>query len=200
MAKCGCRFGDSYGLKNYHFGLASMSEDARGRWYATPRHKPMRQLALFNESVDIDLGLREFATRSDGAVVEAQPFNLAVEEKVVIAQRANKKTRVKAIHAKIANRRNGFQHKLGTRLVRAYGAIFVGNVNASAIAKATQAKSVLDAGWSTFWTMLQSKCHEAGVWVEEVNEAYSTQTCSGCQERTRPTGRGGRSANKNVTL
>ena len=84
---------------------------------------------------------------------------------MAIAQRANKKARVKAIYAKIANRRKGFEHKLGTRLVRAYGAIFVGNVSASALAKTTQAKSVLDVGWSIFWTMLQSKCDEAGVWV-----------------------------------
>jgi transposase len=88
----------------------------------------MRQLALFNESVGIDLGLREFATTIDGAVVEAQPFYRALGEKLAIAQRANKKDRVKAIHAKIALRRNDFQHKLGTRLVGSYGAIFVDNV------------------------------------------------------------------------
>src|ERR1700691_965372 len=34
--------------------------------------------------------------------------------------------------------------------VKANGAIFVGNVNASALAKTRQAKSVLDAGWSAF--------------------------------------------------
>jgi putative transposase len=38
--------------------------------------------------------------------------------------------------------------------VKANGAIFVGNVNASALAKTRQAKSVLDAGWSAFRTML----------------------------------------------
>lgn len=42
------------------------------------------------------------------------------------------------------------------------------------------AKSVLDAGWSTLRTMLQYKCDRAGVWFDEVDEAYSTQTCSAC--------------------
>lgn len=72
----------------------------------------------------IDLGLREFAATSDGAIGEAQQFYRALEEKLAIAQRTNKKDRVKAIHAKIANRRKNFQHKLGTqtRLVQAYGA------------------------------------------------------------------------------
>jgi transposase len=50
------------------------------------------------------------------------------------------------------------------------------------------AKSVLDAGWSTFRTMLQYKSDDAGVWFEEVNEAYSTQTCSACDARSGPKG------------
>ena len=55
-------------------------------------------------------------------------------------------------------------------------AIFVGNVNASTLAQTRAAKSsVLDAGWSTFRTMLQYKCDSAGVWFKEVDEAYSTQ-------------------------
>jgi transposase len=39
---------------------------------------------------------------------------------------------------------------------------------------------VLDAGWSALQTMLQTKCDRAGVWFREVNEAFSTQTCSAC--------------------
>ena len=57
-----------------------------------------------------------------------------LEAKLATAQRANKKDRVKAIHARIANRRKDFHHKLSTKLVQGYGAIFIGNVNASALA------------------------------------------------------------------
>lgn len=184
---------DSYGLKQYDLGPGSISEDARGRWYinicATPRQKPMLQLSLFNDSTGIDLGLKDFAATSDGAVVEAQKFYRELEAQLATAQRANKKGRVKALHAKIANRRKDFYHKLSTNLTNSYGAIFVGNVNASALAKTNQAKSVLDAGWSAFRTMLQYKCDVAGVWFDEVNEAYSTQTCSCCKKRTGPKGR-----------
>jgi putative transposase len=183
---------DSYGLKQYDLGPGSISEDARGRWYinicATPKQKSMQQMALFNESVGIDLGLKDFAVTSDGAKIEAQTFYRVLESKLAIAQRANKKTSVKAIHAKIANRRKDFHHKLSTKLAHSYGAIFVGNVNAAALAKTNQAKSVLDAGWSAFRTMLQYKCDRAGTWFDEVNEAYSTQTCSCCKERTGPKG------------
>jgi putative transposase len=63
--------------------------------------------------------------------------------------------------------------------------------NASALAKTRQAKSVLDAGWSAFRTMLLYKCADAGVWFEEVDEAFSTQTCSVCNSRAGPKGRKG---------
>ena len=82
-------------------------------------------------------------------------------------------------------------HKLSTALVKEYGAIFIGNVNASALAKTRMAKSVLDAGWSMFRTMLQYKSDHAGVWFDEVDERYSTQTCSCCNRRTGPKGREG---------
>jgi IS605 OrfB family transposase len=186
---------DSYGLKDYDLGAGNISEDSRGCWYinicATPKQKPMHQLSLLNDSTGIDLGLKEFAATSDGAVIKAEKFYRETEEKLAIAQRANKQDRVKAIHTKIANRRKDFHHKLSTKLVQSYGAIFVGNVNASALAKTNQAKSVLDAGWSAFRTMLQYKCDYAGVWFDEVNEAYSTQTCSCCKKRTGPKGREG---------
>jgi len=39
------------------------------------------------------------------------------------------------------------------------------------------AKSVLDAGWSTLKTLLEYKSAHAGIVFEEVNEAYTTQTC-----------------------
>ena len=183
---------DSYGLTDYELGPGNISEDSRGRWYinicATPKQKPMQQRSLFNDSTGVDLGLKDFAATSDGAVIEARQFYRKMEEKLAVAQRANKKDRVKALHAKIANRRKDFHHKLSTSLVRGYGAIFVGNVNASALAKTNQAKSVLDAGWSAFRTMLQYKCDHAGVWFDEVNEAYSTQICSCCKKRTGPKG------------
>jgi IS605 OrfB family transposase len=135
--------------------------------------------------------LKTFAAFSDAATppIDTAHFYHDMESVLASAQRARHRDRSRAIHAKIANRRKDFLHKLSTRLVKANGALFVGNVNASALAKTRQAKSVLDASWSTFRTMLLYKCADAGVWFAEVDEAFSTQTCSVCKSRAGPSGR-----------
>jgi transposase len=96
-----------------------------------------------------------FAPVTSAKTLAAPQFYRGLEAKLAIAQRAGRKNRVRAIHAKIANRRRDSLHQFSTRLVRRYDAVFVGNVSASALVKTPQAKSVLDAGWSAFRTMLR---------------------------------------------
>ena len=69
--------------------------------------------------------------------------------------------------------------------------IVVGNVNSSALAKTRMAKSVLDAGWASFKNMLAYKSIANGATFLEVNEAYTTQTCSDCGVIGGPKGRQG---------
>lgn len=188
---CGCPISlwDSYGLHQYELGTGSFSEDARGRWYLNVTVKVARPAAsTATAAVGIDLGLKDFITTSGGANIDGHRFYRDLEPALAVAQRANKKSRVKAMHAKIKARRKDALHKLSSMLVKEYGAIFIGDVNPSALAKTSMAKSVLDAGWGAFRTMLQFKCEHAGVWFEEINEAYSTQTCSCCASRTGPKG------------
>ena len=66
----------------------------------------------------------------------------------------------------------------------------MGNVNAARLAKTSMAKSVLDAGWSSFRNMLRYKAMRHGAWFEEVNESFSSQLCSacGCLPASRPKG------------
>ena len=172
---------DSYGLANYELGTGSFSEDSRGRWYFNTSVKVKVEQSKAGKSVGIDLGLKECAITSDGARLEGRNYR-KLESALGMAQRANKKALVRALHAKIKNRRKDELHKFSTALTKEYGAVFVGNVSSSKLVKTKMAKSTLDAGWSSLKTMLEYKCRQAGVIFEEVNEAYSTQTCSGCGE------------------
>lgn len=185
------RFWDSWNLPAYTIRSGSFSEDARGRWYlnAVVRVKrAVKPAHAVAQGVGIDLGLKDLLATSDGIKVETPRFYRDLEGKLAVAQRAGKRGRARALHAKVRNRRADHLHKLSSRLVHQHGAVFVGNVNASALAQTRLAKSVLDAGWSAFRTQLRYKCHQARVVFEEVNEAGTTQTCSGCNNRTGPKG------------
>ena len=184
---------DSYGLSKYNVKTGSFVQDSRGRWYVClVVDNAAKVAAKGTESVGIDLGLEDFATLSNGQKIEAQRTYRRYEQKLGIAQRARNKKRIKAIHAKIKQIRQNHLHQESTKLVKNSAAIFVGNVNAKSLAKTKLAKSVLDAGWTMFRTLLKYKCENAGVWFEEVNEQYTTQTCSCCGSRdSSPKGRAG---------
>lgn len=183
---------DSYGLAQYKFRTASFNEDARGRWYFNVVVEMEARRAQGVSAVGIDLGLIEAATTSNGIKLESKHYR-RLEEKLGIAQRANKKCCAKAIHAKIKNKRKDDIHKFSRTLVNANAAIFVGNVQSLPLTKTKMAKSVLDAGWGILKTTLEYKCNHAGVVFEEVNEAYTTQVCSccGCLSPNSPKGRAG---------
>ncbi len=191
---CGMYFKcwDSYGLSQYDFRSGSFSQDARGRWYFNIVVQVEAEVRLSEGGqIGIDLGLKTTATCSNGDTLERQDFYRNSEEKLGKAQRANKKRQVKNIHAKIKNQRNDAIHKFSNKIVKENSLIVVGNVSASGLAKTKMAKSVLDAGWAMLKIQLDYKSKRMqGVFLE-VNEAYSTQTCSccGCIGPNSPKGR-----------
>ena len=181
IAFAGQRFSlwDSYGLADYALRAGSFSQDSRGRWYLNVVVKVQPKPTVGTASVGIDLGLKEAAVTSTGERIEGR-FYRKLECKLGMAQRAHKKQRVRAIHAKIANQRKDLLHQFSTRLVRQNAAIFVGDVQSTQLVKTKMAKSTLDAGWASLKTMLEYKSHQAGIVFEVVNESYTTQTCSCC--------------------
>ncbi|WP_296200522.1 transposase [uncultured Hyphomicrobium sp.] len=162
------------------FRAGHFVEDARGRWYVAFQCEVADDLHAAQGMVGIDLGLKDLATLSNGEVVPALKHFRQHEVTLAVAQRARNKKRVRAIHAKIANARRHHLHEQSTRIARENSLIVVGDVNASAIAKTRLAKSVLDAGWSSFRHMLRYKAARRQAVYVEASERYSSQTCSCC--------------------
>ena len=68
------------------------------------------------------------------------------------------------------------------RLVREYGLIAIEDLNIKGMAGSMLAKSVHDAGWGQFISILSSKAECAGRTFVKVNPAGTTQDCSTCGE------------------
>lgn len=166
----------------------SFSQDARGRWYVNFQCEVDAVQPCGSGEIALDLGCLDLATGSDGRKIENPRWFAKQENALAVAQRARNKRRVRAIHAKIRNSRKHRLHIESIRLVREFGRIIVGDVNARALVRTRMAKSVLDAGWSTFRGMLRYKAIRHGAIYEEADERGSTQTCSACGTRSGPKG------------
>jgi IS605 OrfB family transposase len=162
-------------------------EDASGRWYVCFHVEVAERQPRGNGVIGIDLGLNTLVSTSDGQKIKAPGHYRQLEAKLAIAQRARNRQHVRHIHAKIKNTRKDFLHKLSTTLADQNAIIAVGDVNSKQLAKTRMAKSVLDAGWSTFRSMLKYK--SAG--YVEVDEKFTTVTCSACGVRGGPQGQKG---------
>jgi putative transposase len=123
--------------------------------------------------------------------LEQARFYRDLEPKLAEAQRRGRKRQVKTIHAKIANRRKDALHKFSRAVVDRSGAVFVGNISSTWQIASGAGKATLDVSWSTLRNFLDYKCDHAGVAFAEVNEAFTTQACSGCGALSGPTGREG---------
>ncbi len=171
---------DSYGLSKYQVKTGCFVQDSRNRWYVCLIVETEKIQTKGTKAIGIDLGLKDLATCSDGTKISNPKYYRKYQQKLAKAQRANKKKQVRNIHAKIANSRKDHLHKATTALVKNNAMIIIGNLNAMKLIKTKMAKSVLDTSFSAFKTMLRYKSENAGVWLEEVDEKYTTQMCSCC--------------------
>lgn len=170
----------------------SFTQDSKGNWYVqfncdvpvTIKSRPINE-------VGIDLGLKTIATLSNGVQLYRDNYTIKYADKLAMAQRAKKKKRVTSIHTKIKNARKDWNHKATTQLVNNFGTIYVGDVSPSKLKKTRMAKSVSDAGWADFKSMLAYKAIALGVEYKEVKESFSTVTCSSCLKKTGPSGLSG---------
>ncbi|MFG3436956.1 RNA-guided endonuclease InsQ/TnpB family protein [Nonomuraea sp. NPDC047897] len=180
------------------------------RWYVVLScdDVPAEALLPTGAVAGIDLGVASLVTTSDGEHL-ANPRHLAATaDRLATAQRdlARKKrgskrrrkavARVAALHAKVRRQRLDHAHKAALALVGDYDVIVhedlrIANMTRSAsgtidapgrnvAAKAGLNRSILDAGWGVFLTILAHKAESAGRELIAVNPANTSRTCARC--------------------
>ena len=173
---------DSYNLALYTINTCELVQDSRGHWYACITIKEYPKIECGTGETGIDLGCRDSATTSNGEVLKTK-VTQQYAKKLGTAQRAKNKQRVKAMHAKIKHTRQDLIHKFTTNLAKTNKIIIIGKLQSKSFTSTKLAKSVYDAGWFEIKRQLAYKCENAGCYYVEVNESYTTQTCSCCGSR-----------------
>jgi putative transposase len=166
-----------------------------GEWFAriliddqqpTPSKRPIKR------TVGIDMGLNHFLATSDGEFVDCPKHYRKLQPALRRAQRlvsrrkkgSNRRKlallRVQRIHAKIANCRDDFTHKLSKKLVDNYDLIAAEKLNIRGMVRSNLAKSILDAGWGIFLFRCGYKALNARATFIQGNPAGTSQECSQC--------------------
>lgn len=162
----------------------SFGQDAAGHWYLSLVCAVPNSLLPGVGEIGIDLGLKDLMALSNGEKVANPRHVKKFAARLASAQRAGRKRLARKINRKIAAQRRHFLHVKSTEIVRANSLVVVGDVNSAPLTRTRMAKSVLDAGWFAFRSMLRYKtAMRLGAVFIEANERYSTQTCSYCGSR-----------------
>lgn len=140
----------------------------------------------------IDVGLKDFLTTSTGKTVAIpQHYRKAQDSLRVIQKRVSRRKRgssrrKKAVvrlskqHKKVADKRKDFHFKVAKQLLSKYDVVAYEDLNVKGLARTRVAKSVHDAGWSSFLSILQVKAENAGLLTIAVKASGTTQDCSSC--------------------
>ncbi|HAJ58207.1 MAG TPA: transposase [Cyanobacteria bacterium UBA8543] len=174
------------------------------RWFVAFSVNALRIPPLFHEKtkVGIDLGVKRFATLSDGTIYDApKPMKKAKTKLGKLQWRNRNKqlgNRRQGIsksknaakyyvklgnqHAQISNQRKDFLHKTTTEISRTYATIRIEDLNISGmIANHKLSAAISDLGFYEFRRQLVYKQAHYGTKVELVDRWYpSSKTCSRC--------------------
>lgn len=174
----------------------TMSKTPDGKYYASllvkeqyePKLKTAKQLG-------VDLGIKDFATFSDGTKVANPKHLLKSLKKMKRLQRQlsrkvkgsnnRDKARIKvaSLHSKIANQRSDFLHKLSTQIVNENQVICVEDLAVKEMLQQNKliAKLASNLGWRNFLTMLEYKSNWNERQFIKVDRWFaSSKTCSAC--------------------
>lgn len=155
---------------------------------------PTKQPFDEQTTIGVDVGLKHFATLSNGTKIDNPKHLHNSSKKLSVLQRRlsrkqkgsrnrNKARKVVAKqHLKIANQRKDFLHKLTSKLIRENQAIAVETLNVSGMMKNhCLAKSISDVSWSEFFRQLEYKAEWYGKTLLKIGQFEpSTKICSVC--------------------
>lgn len=153
-----------------------------------------KQMLKTNQSVGVDLGISHLATLSNGEKIENPKHIVAQKKRLERAQRIlsrrvkgsgrrnRQRLRVAKIQQKTADSRKDFLNKLTTNLVRRFDVICIEDLNVRGMVRNRKlSKSISDASFGAFKTMLESKAKMYGRETRVVDRFFpSSKTCSDC--------------------
>lgn len=177
----------------------TFTRDHKGWCVCFQYRVPISVLPATGKQVGIDMGLNTLAILSTGEAIPNPRVAKRAERELRRRQRAlsrckrgskrrqKVKSQVTRLHAKIANCRRTYLHRISARLVSEHDLIAVENLNVKGMASGMLAKSVNDAGWSTLKEMIAYKAEKAGRQMIEVSANGTSQTCPDCgQVKAKP--------------
>jgi putative transposase len=145
------------------------------------------------QETGIDLGIEAFAPLSDGTRIFSPGSDRTAERALKAAQRrvsrrkkrSNRRRKAVTLLAKahqtVRRQRADFHHKTALALVRANDVIYHEDLQVRTMVRNHHlAKSIQDAGWAVFLSILNFKAANAGRSVVALTPAFTSQTCSGC--------------------
>ncbi|GAA1011826.1 transposase [Acrocarpospora pleiomorpha] len=170
--------------------------DAAGRYFASfviEVDDAGQVLPEAEAEIGIDLGLTHYAVLSDGTKIANPRWLRRREKRLARLQRAlsrkqkGSKNREKARiavarqHAKVADARRDFLHQTSTAIIRENQTVVIEDLAVRGLARGRLAKSVNDASWGAFRTLLGGKAARYGRAVITVGRWFpSSQLCPCC--------------------
>jgi putative transposase len=179
------------------------------RWYVVVVAEEVAEpLVATGRAAGVDVGVARFLTTSDGGIV-ANPRFLD-EARTRIADLERRKARAKLGSGnrrrlrrqlarqwrQVRNQRRDFHHKTARALVNAYDTIALEDLRVANMTRSAKGtveapgrnvaqksglnRSILDAGWGQFASILTAKAESAGRRVVLVNPAYTSIDCHAC--------------------